>query len=57
MPGRHEPDETQELNYAAIMRAIVATGYKGYIAYEYSPARPEPDALASLRRAVQICDV
>ena len=57
VPGRHEPDETQELNYAAIMRTIVATGYKGYIAYEYSPARPEPDALASLRRAVQICDV
>ena len=57
VPGRHEPDETQELNYGAIMRAIVATGYKGYIAYEYTPARPEPDALASLRRAVQICDV
>jgi hydroxypyruvate isomerase len=57
VPGRHEPDETQELNYAAIMQAIVATGYKGYIAYEYSPARPDPDAVASLRRAVQICDV
>ena len=57
VPGRHEPDDTQELNYGAVMRAIVATGYKGYIAYEYSPARPEPDAMASLRRAVQICDV
>ncbi len=57
VPGRHEPDETQELNYNAIMHAIVATGYQGYIAYEYSPARPEPNALASLRRAVQICDV
>lgn len=57
VPGRHEPDETQELNYTAIMHAIVATGYKGYIAYEYSPARPEPTAIASLRRAVQICDV
>ncbi|MBI5767927.1 MAG: TIM barrel protein [Verrucomicrobia bacterium] len=57
VPGRHEPDETQELNYPAIMRAIVATGYNGHVAYEYSPARPEPDAVASLRRAVQICDV
>jgi hydroxypyruvate isomerase len=57
VPGRHEPDETQELNYPAIMRAIVDTGYKGYVAYEYSPARPEPNAVASLRRAVEICDV
>jgi hydroxypyruvate isomerase len=57
VPGRHEPDETQELNYPAIMRAIVATGYKGYVAYEYSPARPEPDAVSLLRRVVQICDV
>jgi hydroxypyruvate isomerase len=56
VPGRHEPDETQELNYPAIMRAIADTGYPGYVAFEYSPARPEPDALASLRRAVQICD-
>ena len=57
VPGRHEPDETQELNYPAIMRTIVATGYKGYVAYEYSPARPEPDAVSLLRRVVQICDV
>ena len=57
VPGRHEPDETQELNYPAIMRTIVATGYKGYVAYEYTPARPEPDAIAALRRSVQICDV
>jgi hydroxypyruvate isomerase len=57
VPGRHEPDETQELNYPAVMRAILATGYQGYVAYEYSPARPEPDAVAALRRVVQICDV
>ena len=57
VPGRHEPDETQELNYPAIMRAIVDTGYKGYVAYEYSPARPEPTAVAALERSVQICDV
>jgi hydroxypyruvate isomerase len=54
VPGRHEPDETQELNYSAIMRAIADTGYKGYVAFEYSPV--SGDALASLRRAVQICD-
>ena len=55
VPGRHEPDETQELNYPAIMRWIAETGYQGYVAFEYSPIRG--DALASLRRAVQICDV
>jgi hydroxypyruvate isomerase len=54
VPGRHEPDETQELNYAAIMRAIADTGYKGYVAFEYSPV--SGDAFASLRRAMQICD-
>jgi hydroxypyruvate isomerase len=52
---RHEIDETQELNYPAIMRAIVATGYKGHVAQEFQPAKP--DVLASLRQAVQICDV
>ena len=55
VPGRHEIDETQELNYPAIMRAIVATGYKGFVGQEFIPARP--DALASLRQAVTICDV
>ncbi len=54
VPGRHEPDETQELNYAGIMGAIADTGYQGYVAFEYSPARP--DHLGSLRRAMQICD-
>ncbi len=57
VPGRHEPDDTQELNYPAIMRAIVATGYKGFVAYEYSPARPDPDAVTLLRRVVHLCDV
>jgi hydroxypyruvate isomerase len=55
VPGRNEIDETQELNYARIMQAIVATGYKGYVAQEFVPKRP--DALASLRQAVKICDV
>ena len=55
VPGRGEIDETQELNYPRIMQAIVATGYQGYVAQEFNPKRP--DALASLRQAVQLCDV
>jgi hydroxypyruvate isomerase len=55
VPGRHEIDETQELNYPAIMRAIVATGHKGFVAQEFIPARP--DKIASLAQGVKICDV
>jgi hydroxypyruvate isomerase len=55
VPGRHEIDETQELYYPAIMKAIVATGFKGYVAQEFMPA--EKDKIASLRKAVIICDV
>ncbi len=55
VPGRNEIDETQELNYAPIMKAIVATGFKGHVAQEFIPARP--DAIASLKQAVGICDV
>ena len=55
VPGRAEIDETQELNYARIMKAIVATGFKGYVAQEFIPKRPDP--IASLRQAVQICDI
>ena len=55
VPGRHEIDETQELNYPAIMRAIFETGYTGYVGQEFLPAKP--DALDSLKKAVQICDV
>jgi len=55
VPGRHEIDETQELNYPAIMRAIVETGYQGWVAQEFLPAKP--DKLASLKQAVGICDV
>ncbi len=55
VPGRHEIDETQELNYGAIMRAIVDTGHTGHVAQEFVPARP--DVLASLHQAVGICDV
>ncbi len=55
VPGRNEIDETQELYYPAIMKAIVETGYKGHVAQEFVPART--DVLASLRQGVQICDV
>jgi len=55
VPGRHEIDETQELNYAAIMKAVVETGHTGHVAQEFIPARP--DVLASLKQAVGICDV
>jgi len=53
-PGRNEIDETQELYYPAIMRAIVDTGYKGYVAHEFVPKR---DPLTSLAEAIRICDV
>jgi hydroxypyruvate isomerase len=55
VPGRNEIDQTQELNYPAIMKAILETGYKGYVAQEFIPRRP--DKLASLKQGVQICDV
>ena len=54
VPGRHEIDDTQELNYRVVARAIADTGYAGYIAHEFIPSR-EP--LRSLRDAVAICDV
>ena len=55
VPGRHEIDETQELYWPAIMRAIVETGFKGYVAQEFIPAHK--DMIASLAQAVQTCDV
>ncbi|HEY1008815.1 MAG: hydroxypyruvate isomerase family protein [Daejeonella sp.] len=55
VPGRHEIDETQELNYPAIMKAIVGTGFKGYVAQEFIPVKA--DKLGSLRQAVELCDV
>jgi hydroxypyruvate isomerase len=55
-PGRaeFEPQDQQELNYAPIMRAIKATGYKGYVGQEFIPKR---DPLTSLREAVKLCNV
>lgn len=55
VPGRHEIDESQELYYPAIMKAIVETGYKGYVAQEFIPAAN--DKIASLKNAVLLCDV
>jgi hydroxypyruvate isomerase len=54
VPGRHEIDETQELYYPAVMKAIAETGYKGWVGQEFIPAR-EP--VASLTQAARICDV
>ena len=55
VPGRNEIDETQELYYPAIMKAIIDTGYKGFVAQEFIPKRE--DKLASLKQGVEICDV
>jgi hydroxypyruvate isomerase len=53
-PGRNEIDDTQELYYPAIMRAIAETGFKGYVAHEFIPKQ---DPLTSLTYAARICDV
>ena len=55
VPGRHEIDETQELYYPAIMKAILATGFTDYVAQEFIPV--SADKLGSLKKAVLICDV
>jgi hydroxypyruvate isomerase len=55
VPGRAEIDDTQELYYPAIMKAIADTGYQGFVAQEFIPKRPDP--IASLKQAVEICDV
>jgi len=58
VPGRNEIDETQELYYPAIMKAIAATGYKGYVAQEFIPtAKENKDKIAALKNAIKICDI
>jgi hydroxypyruvate isomerase len=58
VPGRHEIDDSQELNYAAIAKAIVATGFKGYLAQEFIPTPITPEGrVQSLAQAIRICDV
>ena len=54
VPGRHELDDTQEVNWPGVMRAIAATGFQGYVAHEFIRTR---DPLTSLRQAVDLCDV
>jgi hydroxypyruvate isomerase len=55
VPGRGELDETQEINYPAVMRAILETGYEGYVAQEFIPTWD--DRALALRHAAQVCDV
>jgi hydroxypyruvate isomerase len=54
VPGRHEIDGTQEIQYGAVMAAIADTGYQMYVAHEFLPTA---DPLTQLREAVEICDV
>src|SRR5437763_16001578 len=53
VPGRHELDGTQEVQWDGVMRAIADSGFKGYVAHEFVPTG---DQLGSLRKAVGICD-
>ena len=55
-PGRHDIDETQELNYRFIAQAIADLGYTGFISHEYSPAQGH-DPVETLAKAIRICDV
>lgn len=58
VPGRHEIDDTQELFYPAIMKAILATGYKGYVAQEFIPTGKEKsNKIEALKKAIKICDI
>ena len=54
VPGRHEIDETQEVRWDGVMRAIADMGFTGSVAHEFTPTR---DPLTSLRQAVALCDV
>ncbi len=55
VPGRHEINETQELYYPAIIKAVLETGYTGYLGQEFVPTWE--DKLAALKQGVEICDV
>jgi hydroxypyruvate isomerase len=54
VPGRHELDDTQELNWRTVCRAIADREFTGYLAHEFVPTR---DPLTSLREAFALCDV
>jgi hydroxypyruvate isomerase len=55
-PGRHEIDDTQELNYRFVMQAIADLGFTGFVSHEYSPSQGH-DPIAELTKAIQICDM
>jgi hydroxypyruvate isomerase len=55
VPGRNEIDETQELNYSTIMKAIAETGFNGFVGQEFIPK--QKDKIASLKKAITICDI
>jgi hydroxypyruvate isomerase len=55
VPGRHEINDSQELNYRAIAAAIADLNYRGYVAHEFVPTRPDP--FESLAEALRICAV
>jgi hydroxypyruvate isomerase len=55
VPGRRELDDAQENNYPAILKAIIETGYTGFVGQEFIPT--QPDKIASLRQAAMVCDV
>jgi hydroxypyruvate isomerase len=55
-PGRHDIDDSQELNYRYIAQAIVELGFTGYLAHEYTPAEGH-DPIETLNKAMDICDV
>jgi len=54
-PGRHEIDDTQELNYRFVMQAIADLGFTGFVSHEYSPSQGH-DPIAELKKAIEICD-
>jgi hydroxypyruvate isomerase len=54
VPGRHELDDTQEVQWDGVMRAIADAGFRGYVAHEFLPTA---DPLVSLRKAADLCDV
>ncbi len=55
VPGRNEIDDTQEINYPPIMRAIAETKYAGYVGQEFIPV--QADKVKSINESVRICDV
>jgi hydroxypyruvate isomerase len=58
MPGRKEIDNTQEIYYPAVVKAIIDSGYKGYLGQEFVPTpKDKAGMLASLKKCVEICDI